>query len=314
MAKTPILLITFSRPDTTKHVFEAIRDYKPEKLYVFSDGPRQEKYATDSPMINETRSLFDDIDWDCEVIKKFNTANQGCGAGVSGAINWAFETTDRLIILEDDCLPSQSFFPFCDQLLEKYQDDQRVMHIAGTRWNEEFQIKGDKNYFFSRYGHIWGWATWKRAWESYDFQIKAWPEFSQTEALNKILDNYFPLIKRWEYMFNDVYHQQAKHTWDYQWQFAIFKNNGLCITPVNNLITNIGDVGEHFSSATSAHHRDRTEFIGEPMGPDGLRFENDFDAYHGRTFFLEGRSPIKLFYDQTIGKLMYKSLKAKEVK
>lgn len=311
MKKTPILLVTFSRPDTTKHVFDAIRNYKPDRLYIFSDGPREARYETDSVKINETRDLFDAIDWDCEVVRKFNTENQGCGAGVSGAISWAFETTERLIILEDDCLPSQSFFPFCDNLLEEYADDDRVMHIAGTRWNEEFEIKGDKNYFFSQYGHIWGWATWKRAWNKYDFLIKEWPNFSKTRLLDEMLDHYFPLIKRWEYMFNDIYHQDKKHTWDYQWQFAIFRNKGLCITPVDNLITNIGDVGEHFSEATTAHHRARTEMVGELSGPEYFHSEYDFDAYHGRKFFLGGRSPIKILYDKTLGKFMLRSLKLK---
>ncbi|RDC54295.1 hypothetical protein DU508_22675 [Pedobacter chinensis] len=312
MKKTPVLLITFSRPETTQYVFEAIRDYKPEKLYIFSDGPRTDRYDSDSTKINETRNLLAHVDWDCEVVTRFLFENQGCGAGVSGAISWAFETTERLIILEDDCLPSQSFFTFCDHLLEEYAIDDRVMHIAGTRWNEEFKIEGNKNYFFSKYGHIWGWATWKRAWQTYDFQMKDWPEFDEKRLLDRILDNYFPLVKRWQYMFNDIYNQKLKHTWDYQWQFAIFKGNGLCITPIQNLITNIGDVGEHFSEATSAHHRVRAEIVGDLSRPEYFHSEYKFDAYHGRKFFLGGRSRFKILYDQIFGKLMQRSMRYKK--
>jgi len=302
---TPILLITFNRPETTKLVLEAIVKYNPEKLFVFSDGPRESNEMDDNKLIMETRNMVKSINWEGSLYTRFMETNQGCGLGVSGAISWAFETEEQLIILEDDCVPSQSFFGFCNKLLYKYALDTRVMHIAGTRWNKEFEVNHE-SYFFSRYAHIWGWATWKRSWEKYDFMMKDWPDFKKTGLLNNLVENYFPLYKRWEYMFRSVYSQSRKHTWDYQWQYAIFKNNGLCITPIKNLVTNIGDVGVHFKEKTSAHHRDREEV--EELLIDPLFFHCDyqFDRYHGRTFYLNGRSRLKLLYDSTISKMIFR--------
>lgn len=303
--KTPVLLITFNRPNTTKFVLEAIKQYNPDKLYVFSDGPRENKMADDEVLISETRSLVTSIDWSGELITRFMKENQGCGSGVSGAIDWAFETEEKLIILEDDCVPSQSFFGFCNQLLDRYESDTRVMHITGTRWNEEFIID-DASYFFSKYAHIWGWATWKRSWKNYDFLMKDWPEFKKSGLLASILDNYFPLLKRWDFMFNKIYNQNNKHTWDYQWQFAVFKNNGLCITPNKNLVTNIGDVGVHYSGTTDAHHRERAEVDDTLIAPKYFHSAYGFDNYHGRNFYLNGRSKWRLLYDKTISKMIFK--------
>jgi len=299
--KSAVLLITFNRPDTTKIVFEAIRAYRPEVLYVFSDGPRADRYEADSKLIEETRAICKAVDWDGKLVTRFMDENQGCGAGVSGAISWAFETEEKLIILEDDCVPSLSFFSFCNNLLEEHKCDSRVMHIAGTRWNEEFKLNAKNSYFYSKYAHIWGWATWKRAWNNYDFQMKDWPNFKNTGVLNKVLNNYFPLVKRWDFMFDNIYKQTKKHTWDYQWQFTMFKNNGLCITPMKNLVTNIGDVGVHFSETTSAHHRERNELDEKLVAPKYYHAEYDFDEYHGKTFFLNGRSKPRLIYDQLEG-------------
>ncbi|QPH39934.1 glycosyltransferase family 2 protein [Pedobacter endophyticus] len=303
-SKAAVLLITFNRPDTTKVVLEAIAKYEPERLYVFSDGPREHNFDEDSKNIAITRALFEKLNWGGELITRFMEQNQGCGLGVSGAINWAFETEEQLIILEDDCVPSMSFFNFCNNLLHKYQNDSRVMHITGTRWNDEFNVD-EESYFFSKYAHIWGWATWKRAWEKYDFLMEDWNDFRRSKILNHVLDNYFPLVKRWDFMFNSIYELKRKHTWDYQWQYAVFKNNGLCATPVQNLVTNIGDVGVHFSETTKAHHRNRGELNENLVHPRYFHPHYRFDKYHGKSFFLEGRSVFRLTYDQTIGRIKY---------
>ncbi|MCX3264027.1 hypothetical protein [Pedobacter agri] len=304
--KTAVLLITFNRPDTTKSVIEAIIKYNPERLYVFSDGPRENKKVEDLILIKQIRELVKSIDWKGALFTRFMETNQGCGLGVSGAISWAFENEEQLIILEDDCVPSQSFFGFCNKLLDTYAHDTRIMHIAGTRWNEEYEVD-DTSYFFSKYAHIWGWATWKRSWIKYDFLMQDWPDFRHKGLLHTILDNYFPLYKRWEYMFDNLYNQARKHTWDYQWQFAVFKNNGLCITPVKNLVTNIGDVGVHFSETTSAHHRKRDEIEEVLTEPKYFHSAYEFDKYHGRTFYLKGRSKFKLLYDATVAKILSKA-------
>lgn len=300
--ESAVLLITFNRPDTTKNVFEAIQLYKPKKLYIFSDGPRAEKLDSDWLKIQETRKIFENLDWECVVKTKYMEPNQGCGNGVSGAIGWAFELEDQLIILEDDCVPSLSFFSFCNTLLNKYANDERIMHISGTRWNEEFFINtGD--YFYTKYAHIWGWATWKRAWEKYDFLMSDWPDFKQKQFLYHIEDNSFSLIKRWTFLFDNIYNIKVKHTWDYQWQYTLFKNNGLCINATKNMVTNIGDDGVHSSERTEAHFRNRDEIGNELISPAFFQPEYEFDKYHARKFFLNDRSNLKILYDSVIGNL-----------
>ena len=294
--ETPVLFVTFNRPDTTRVVWEMIKKAKPKKLYLSSDGPREKKYEEDKTSIEENRKLANEIDWDCIVKTRFSEENQGCGLGVSGAISWAFENEDRLIILEDDCVPSESFFTLCDTLLQKYANEPRIMHISGTRWNEEFAIT-DSDFFYTRYAHIWGWATWKRAWQLYDYRMKDWPSFRDTKALNTALCNHAPLIKRWTYLFNNIYNLEKKHTWDYQWQYAILKNNGLCINATKNLVTNIGADGMHSSEATDEHNRERHELNDELRAPAFMHPAYGFDAYHGRKFFLKDRNNLKILYD-----------------
>lgn len=303
-AEAPILLITFNRPDTTQQVFEVIKAVRPKKLYIFSDGPRESKLNEDMSKIAETRKIFEEINWDCQVERKFNVRNEGCGKGVSGAINWIFETEESAIILEDDCVPSISFFTFCNILLHKYAGESKVMHITGTRWNEEF-IMNDCDYFFSKYAHIWGWATWKRAWDQYDFYMTDWPLFVEKKLLENVLGNNFPLVKRWKYLFNKIYNLSTKHTWDYQWQYAVFKNNGLCITPNKNLITNIGEDGTHanITMKTNAYYRTNFEIDQKLNSPLFFHPEYNFDDYHGRNFFLNDRGRIKVAFDWVMGVL-----------
>lgn len=298
-----VLFITFNRPESTKIVFEAIKKYKPNKLYIYSDGPRKDQHDTDLIKILETRKVFENtIDWECTLNTNFSEINRGCGSGPYTAINWGFETEDRLIILEDDCVPSLSFFSFCNSLLKKYAFDTRIMHISGTRWNEEFQIN-NRDYFFTKYAHIWGWATWKRAWMKYDFEMDDWPSFKKKQTLKYLVNDYFPLIKRWTYVFDNIYNLKNKHTWDYQWQFTIFKNNGLCINSTKNLVTNIGDDGVHTIGRTESHFRKREESEMELIEPIYFLPEFEYDEYHGKKFFLMDRSKSKVFYDIIIGKL-----------
>ena len=230
--------------------------------------------------------------------------NLGCGLGVSGAISWAFETEERLIILEDDCVPSLSFFQFCNELLEKYAGNNRVMHISGTRWNEEYLID-DCDFFYTRYAHIWGWATWKRAWQLYDYRMKDYPLFTEKKILNTILCDNPPLVKRWNYLFNNIYLLEKKHTWDYQWQYAMFKNNALSINSVKNLVTNIGSDGMHSKEETFEHNRQRHELLKPLQAPAFFYPQYGFDAYHGRKFFLADRNDLKLLYDHAASLLPF---------
>ena len=167
---TPVLFIIFNRVETTKRVFEAIRNVRPLKLYVAADGPRPGNDA-DKVNCDEVRKIIDDVDWPCEIKTLFQDQNLNCGRAPSTAITWFFEHEEEGIILEDDCLPSTSFFRFCHELLAYYRHDNRVMHIGGNNFLEGWQKDPDYSYYFSRSGHIWGWATWRRAWQTFDFDM-----------------------------------------------------------------------------------------------------------------------------------------------
>ncbi len=232
---TPILFLIFNRPDTTERVFEEIRKAKPKRLFVVADGPRNEE---EREKCKAARAVVEKIDWDCEVKKNYSDKNLGCKIRVSSGIDWFFKNVEQGIILEDDCLPSQSFFRFCEELLEKYKDDKRVMMISG----DNFQFgknKAPHDYYFSRkFFHIWGWATWRRAWKHYDVDMKKWPEAKS----NKILDGIFEdeaEKNRQIKIFEKVYAGEID-TWDSQWVFTCIKNKGFSIVPNKNLISNIG--------------------------------------------------------------------------
>ena len=166
---TPIVFLIFNRPDTTKRVFEAIRQAKPKKLLVVADGPRDDRQG-EAEKCAAVRSIIDTVDWDCKVLTNYADVNLGCGLRVSSGLDWVFEQVEEAIILEDDCLPHPSFFPFCEEMLDLYRHDERIMHIAGTNSLEEW--KSDvQSYHFSYTGGIWGWATWQRAWKYYHFKM-----------------------------------------------------------------------------------------------------------------------------------------------
>jgi len=239
---TPILLIIFNRRETTKKVFEVIRAARPKKLFIAADGFRENK-SDENLICEETRLLTENIDWPCEVSRKYSQTNMGCDPHVESAVSWFFEHVDQGIILEDDCVPNQSFFGFCEQMLDKYKDNTEVMHINGSN----FQFGKENNnasYYFSVYPHSWGWATWKRAWKKYDSKMCNFPEFKETKSIKKIL----PTTAQQKFhlnLFEKLY--EGKYTfWDSKWTFAIWFQNGICITPKVNLISNIG----HGTNAT----------------------------------------------------------------
>jgi hypothetical protein len=243
---TPVLFLIFNRPDTTKQVFSAIKKVKPPRLYVAADGPRSD-YPNDAESCEIARSIATNVDWDCEVKTFFRENNLGCKLAASQAIDWFFEQELEGIILEDDCLPDQSFFWFCQELLGKYRDDTRIMHIGGT--NFQFGKERTKySYYFSRYTHLWGWASWRRAWKYYDVKLKQWPEGKKNEILLNLADDR-RFINFWEILFEKSTSGEAD-CWDPQWTFACWSQNGLSVVPSVNLVTNLG------FSKKSTHTRD----------------------------------------------------------
>jgi hypothetical protein len=241
MFDTPVLFLIFNRPDTTQIVFNEIRKAEPKQLFIAADGPRKD-HPEETYLCQKTRAIINQVDWDCKVWKFFRNENLGCKVAVSSAIDWFFSTVEEGIILEDDCVPDPSFFPFCQELLEKYREDERVMMISGINY---LFNKNDmsESYFFSRYYPIWGWATWKRAWAYYDIKMSGWPEFNSQKSLQRIYCN----KKIAEFLKDNLQKTYAGqiNTWDFQWVYSCIKNNGLAICPKFNLVSNIGVQGSH---------------------------------------------------------------------
>lgn len=235
--KTPVLFMAFNRLDTTKQVFEQIKIAKPPKLYIAADGARKNKEGEQEKVQTVREYLLKNVDWDCEVKTLFREENIGCKMAVSGAISWFFEHETQGIILEDDCKPCQSFFWFCEEMLEKYKDDKRIWLVSGDNFQNGIK-RGDGDYYFSKLTHIWGWATWADRWQYYDVEIKSFDAFKQQNLIESI----FLLEAQqqfWLKSLEDVKNGKID-TWDYQWSYCVFSNNGLGILPNQNLIQNIG--------------------------------------------------------------------------
>ncbi|HTW96313.1 MAG TPA: hypothetical protein VMD74_01485 [Candidatus Methylomirabilis sp.] len=239
--KTPLLLIIFNRPEITALVFEEIRKIKPEKLFIAADGPRL-NISGEVDKCAAARKIVETIDWPCEVRRNFSEINLGCKKRVSSAIDWFFDQVAEGIILEDDCLPNQSFFYFCERLLEKYRDDERIMHISGDNFlSDRIKIKDD--FYFSQYPCIWGWASWRRAWKKYDLALTDFPEFKKNKILLKNIFHRRYLKNIWLKIWQKTFENKID-TWDHQWAYAVIKNRGLCVNPRVNLVANIGFGGQ----------------------------------------------------------------------
>lgn len=234
--KTPILLIIFNRPETTRQVFEQIKKAQPEKLFIAADGPQPNKEG-EREACEETRKIIKEVDWPCEVKTLFQEKNLGILNAPPTAINWFFNNTESGIILEDDCVPDQSFFTFCEELLEKYRNDERIMQIAGSNF-QQGKKRGDASYYFSKYNHLWGWATWKRAWALNDPQMSTFPKFKKDRRIKDVWSSWSEQ-RGWVRTLERAYNGQIK-SWDYPWIYAFWSNSGLCILPNQNLVTNIG--------------------------------------------------------------------------
>ncbi len=280
----PILFTIFNRTDTTGRVFEQIRKLQPKYLYVAADGAREHKEG-EAERCQQTRDLvLKNIDWDCEVKTLLRDHNLGCKVAMSSAITWFFENVEMGIILEDDCLPHPSFFNYMKELLEKYRHDDRVMLISGQH-TQSGTRRGSASYYFSRYPHIWGWGSWKRAWAKYDVKTTKLPDFKQQNQIANLFDN--PAEQEFWMKNFQVVHDNQLDTWDYQWVFTIFSNSGLCILPNVNLISNIGfqanathttDVGSELANVP-------TQDIGSITHPEFMVQDKQADEFESANVF-----------------------------
>lgn len=282
---TPVVFIIFNRPDTTALVFSEISKAKPEKLFIIGDGPRKNR-PDDVEKIVATRRIIEKIDWECEVITKFSDANLGCKMGPASGISWVFEQVEEAIILEDDCLPDQSFFRFCQEMLHRYSGDKRISMISG----DNFQFGHSRNsdsYYFSKYCLIWGWATWRDRWvNSYDVKIEKWPHIRDEGWLPDMLESVKD-VDYWHEIFERVYSQKLNTAWDYQWFFANLLEGRLSITPRVNLISNIGaGVDATHTTSESSVLNVRSMPIAFPLvHPQGIFRNKKADEITNQVFF-----------------------------
>jgi len=248
--RAPILFLIFNRPAQTERVFAEIARAQPSKLLIVADGPRSDRRG-EVERCEAVRRIVERVNWDCEILRNYSDVNLGCGRRVASGLEWTFSLVEEAIVLEDDTLPSPSFFPFCEQLLDKYRDDTRVMHISGNNYLSTASRR-EHSYYFSRYDHIWGWATWRRAYRHYDFEMALWPALREKRWLQAYLGNGIE-AQWWQDSFNraSTGTRSIYDSWDTQWLYSIWTQNGLSITPSVNLVTNIGwDANATHTSAT----------------------------------------------------------------
>jgi len=231
---TPIAFFLFNRPDLAEIVFSSIAKARPKKLFVVADGPR---FAEEADACQQSRTVIEDVDWECEVVTDFSETNLGCKKRISSGLNWVFSEVEEAIILEDDCLPAPSFFNFCEACLDRYRDDERIMMVSGNNFQRGWR-NGQDSYFFSKYVHIWGWATWRRAWQHYDVDMTTWPDYKKAGRIRSICEDPWEQ-KYWTDVFDATFDGRVD-TWDYQWCYACWSRGGLSILPSHNLISNIG--------------------------------------------------------------------------
>jgi hypothetical protein len=203
---------------------------------VVADGPRAGR-AEEQNLCETTRNITNGVDWPCEVLTNFSNVNMGCALRVASGLDWAFEHTEEAIILEDDCLPDPTFFPYCSELLDRYRADERVLMISGNNF-QNGRRRGSASYYFSAGPNCWGWATWRRAWRLFDFSMTGWGERRATDWLKQFTRS--PMMRSyWTRCFDGTI-SGAIDSWGYRWRYSVWAHEGLCIVPEVNLVTNIG--------------------------------------------------------------------------
>lgn len=272
----PVMICTFTRLDSVKHVLESVRHVKPPRMYLVSDGPRADHPEDAGKIAAVHEYLESSIDWDCEVYKNYAKSNMGCGRRMPTGVSWVFEHEDRAIFLEDDCVADISFYKYAQELLEKYKDNEEVMLISGN--NQIAYLNSiDSSYGFSKQADIWGWASWKRAWDKYDWDISGWPNNKNNSCFKK----YYTTKTRWFFAAQwDLLYKHGYDAWDYQFTYCLGVNNGYCIIPATNLVTNEG-----FSTDGSTHTQSMPEWMDQSRSsiefplkhPDEVAWSEQYD-------------------------------------
>jgi len=279
----PVVLIVFNRPQLTQQVFASIRAAQPRQLFVVADGPRANR-PEDMAKCQAARQITEAVDWDCEVQRNYADTNLGCRGRVTSGLDWVFSQVDRAIILEDDCVPDPSFFPFCQELLIRYADDTRIMTISGNNFQDGIS-RGEASYYFSKYPLIWGWATWARAWQKFDADLPHWGEPLAQKVIQSIC--FDPEEQEDRMMrFREVA-DGSLNAWAPRWLFTCWANHGLTVIPAVNLVTNIGFGADstHTKETNNKYANYATQSIDKISHP-ALVFRNqEADQYMYDNFF-----------------------------
>ena len=236
MNSLSIAYIIFNRPRHTRETFEVIRAQRPSKLFIIADGPRA-GHATDVERCRAVRQIVEHIDWPCEVHREYAEQNLGLKRRISSGLTWVFSLTEAAIVLEDDCLPHPDFFGYCQDLLERYKEDERIWVITGNNF-QNGKRRGDASYYFSKFGHCWGWASWRRAWQHFDGDLSFWPEWKHSDDWRRKMPD--PFEQRYWIDILDRVYQHKIDSWAYPWLATLWYHGALTATPRVNLVTNIG--------------------------------------------------------------------------
>ena len=290
MPSIPVLFLVFNRPSLTRESLLAIRSARPTELFIAGDGPRMGS-AKDVELCERTRRLFDEIVWDCNVKALFRVKNLGCQVAVSQAISWFFDHVDEGIILEDDCVADPSFFSFCENMLNRYRNESSVGTITGNNFQSGIR-RNDRSYYFSKYNHCWGWATWKRAWQKYDHEMKLESGLTDEEVILNFACSKGE-VQYWKKIFRLVRSGKI-NSWAYRWTHSMWKHKLLTVTPQANLVENIG-----FGS--DATHTKRKNMMDHPAkaisspfdSPEKITQHIKADEYCARKHFGVGLTPIQ---------------------
>jgi len=249
MSTVPVIYLIFNRPEVTRRSFEVLRALRPARLLIVADGPRPQ-IPEDAEKCRLTREIATAIDWPCQLQTDFSPANLGLKPRIVSGLNWAFTQVEEAVVIEDDCLPDPTFFRFAAEMLEKFRDDTRVMCVSANNF-QEGRRRTEDGYYFSRYPHCWGWATWRRAWRHFDPELKQWPRLREGGWLRDMLQD-DAAVPYWQGIFDRCAAGEI-NSWAFPWTYSCWIQSGLTILPNQNLVRNIG-FGQDGTNTTSADH------------------------------------------------------------
>ncbi len=276
----PVLVIGFNRPDILRQCIAKLRESKPQNMYFACDGARADKEGEDA-VIREVRSVMEnDIDWPCEKHYRYNERNKGCEVTESEAISWVLSENEYIIVVEDDIIAPYSFLKFAQEMLYLYKDAENVYMISSNN-QTPMPLPNNEDYCFSNYGHIWGWATWRRAWNHFNLYVN---DFDNTVArLNERTDltklEKKSLCRLCNYLKHNVL---MGGTWDYVWSYIKSRDGGLSIVPRVHLSSNVGVVGLHAKGQSKSHYRKYDEEFVAKVHPKEIKRNLKYDEYHYR--------------------------------